>query len=57
MSEGFEPADAVVRFLFVLGLDAEDVVVDVDLEFVRPEVMGVEADLESLLVILDLVIK
>ena len=36
----------------MLGLDAEDVVVHVDLQFVRPEVVSVQTDLERFLVVL-----
>ena len=38
----------------MLGFDAEGVVVDVDLQLVRTEVVGVQADLEGLVVVLDL---
>ena len=38
----------------MLGLDAEDVVVNVDFKLIRPEVVSVQADLETLIVVLHL---
>ncbi len=50
----YKPADSVIWLLLVLGLDAEDVVVNVNLKLIRPEVVRVQADLETFLVVLHL---
>jgi hypothetical protein len=45
---------AVLGLVLVLGLHAEDVVDDVDLDLVGPVVVRVEADLEGLVVVANL---
>ena len=48
------PADSIIRFLFMFRFNAENIVVDVDLEFVWTEVVSVQAHLEPLVVVLNL---